>query len=77
MSLVRELEAKKAIERRQLVQVIIGYLHSLGIDTFLVEDTSTDRFGGAISEPVIQLNRQSINRIRLTSTEFMSCGKEA
>lgn len=74
MSLVRELEAKKVIERQQLVQVIIGYLHSLGIDAFLVEDTSTDRFGGAISEPVIQLNGQSINRIRLKSTEFISCG---
>jgi len=74
MSLVRELEAKKAIERRQLVQVIMGYLHNLGIDVFLVEATSTDRFGGAISEPVIQLNGQSINRIRLTSTEFISCG---
>ena len=74
MGLVRELEAKKAIERRQLVQAVMSYLHSLSVDAFPVEDTSTDRLGGAISEPVIQLNGQSINRIRLASTDFISCG---
>jgi len=53
---------------------MLSYLHSLGMDALLVEEATVDRFGMNINEPIIQLSGQSINRIRLASTDFISCG---
>ena len=74
MSLVRELKAEKAIERQQLLNTITKYIGSLGVDALLVEESSTDNFGGTINELVIRLKGKSIDRIRLNSMDYISCG---
>ena len=74
MSLVIELEAKRAIERQQLFEAMSNYLRNLGIDSILATEPSTDSFGGTINEPVIKLKGQNVDRIYLTSTDYISCG---
>ena len=74
MSLVRELEARKVIERRQLFEAITNHLRNLGVDASLVEESSMDNFGGTVREPIIELKGRSIDRIRLASTDYLSCG---
>ena len=74
MGLVRELEVKRAIERRQLVEAITNYLRSLEVDAIPGEESSKDMFGETSNEPVIHLKGQSADRIRLISTDYISCG---
>jgi len=74
MSLVEELEEKRAIERQQLFEAMSSYLRSLGIDSILATEPSMDIFGGTINEPVIKLKSQNVDGIHLTLTDYVSCG---
>ena len=60
MSLVRELESKRAIEKKQVIEAVIQYLCSIGTDVVQVEESTTDMFGANIIEPVIQLKDENI-----------------
>ena len=73
MSLVRELEAKRAIEKKQLIEAMTKYLLSVGADVVQGEESTIDMFGANIIEPVIQLKDDNIDRVRLISTDYMSC----
>jgi len=76
MSLVKELEAKRTIERQQLFEAMSNYLRNLGIDCILATEPSTDSFGGTIDEPVIKLKGQNVDGIHLVSTDYISCGMQ-
>jgi hypothetical protein len=74
MSLVRELQLKKAIERTKQVESMASYLRGLGIDAAVVTESAEGITEEVIAESVIQLKKQNINRIRLLATDFISCG---
>jgi len=76
MSLVRELEAKRTIERQRLFEAMSNYLRNSGIDCILATEPSTDSFGGTINEPVIKLKGRNVDGIHLVSTDYISCGMQ-
>ena len=73
MGLVRELEAKRATERQKLAEAIRNYLTGLGVKAVLVEEPAIGNFGGDINQSVIQLKGCSVDKIRLTSADYISC----
>jgi hypothetical protein len=73
VGLVRELEAKRATERQKLAEAIRNYLTGLGVKVVLVEEPAIGNFGGDINQPVIQLKGCSVDKIRLTSADYISC----
>ena len=75
VSLVRELEAKRAIDKKQLMEVMTKYLRSVGADVVQGEEPTTDMFGANIIEPVIQLKDDNIDRVRLVSPDYISYWK--
>jgi hypothetical protein len=74
MSFVKELEEKMALERRKLLETVLDYLHSAGVDAHLSDETSTDVYGNIINEPVIRIKGRNIDNIRVTSSDFFGCG---
>lgn len=74
MGSVRELEAKNAIERKQLMQSLFDYLSQAGIKAELQQEPSINLFGMSVLEPVIHLKEQNINRIRLVGMDSGGCG---
>jgi hypothetical protein len=78
MALVREMEAKLKKEHRQLLEVMADYLRRLKIGPASIEDSDIEviGFGGRYKEPVIRLKGQDVDRIRLLSTDYLSCGMQ-
>ena len=71
---MRELEAKNAIERKQLMQSLFDYLSQTGIKAELQQEPATNLLGMSVLEPVIQLKEQNLNRIRLVGMDSGGCG---
>jgi hypothetical protein len=71
---VRELEARNASERKNLMQVIFQYLKRSDVNTKLIQEPSRDLLGIAIMEPAIQLKDHSIDSIRLVRAGGSGCG---
>lgn len=72
MSLVRELESKRAIEKKQVIEAAIEYLRSVGTEVVQGKESTTSMLGTNIIEPVIQLVNGDINLVRLISTDYIS-----
>lgn len=71
---MRELEAKNAIERKQLMRSLFDYLSQTGIKAELQQEPATNLLGMSVLEPVIQLKEQNIGKIRLVGMDSGSCG---
>ena len=74
MSFVKELEEKMAIERRKLLETVLEYLHSVGVDAQLSEEAAADVYGNTINEPVVKITGRNIDSIRVTSSDYFGCG---
>ncbi|HSW57338.1 MAG TPA: hypothetical protein VLH15_02960, partial [Dehalococcoidales bacterium] len=74
MGSVRELEEQKAEARKQLMQALFGYLGQMGVAAELRPEQATNWLGKAVSESVIHLKEQNLNRIRLVGMESGGCG---
>jgi hypothetical protein len=70
---VKELEERMAMERRKLLETVMDYLHSQGVDAKLAEEAAADVYGNAISEPVIRITGRNIDSIRVTSADYFGC----
>ena len=71
---VRELEAKNAIARKQLMQALYDYLGQTGVKAELQQEPATNSLGMSVFEPVIQLKEQDLNRVRLVGMDSGGCG---
>lgn len=76
MSSVRELEARNASDRKNLMQTIFHYLSQSGVQGRLIQEPALDSFGVAVMEPAIQLREQNIDTIHLIRTGSSSCGSD-
>ncbi len=74
MSSVRELEARNAIDRKNLMQAIFPYLGRLDVKAKLIQEPAFDSTGIAIMEPAIQLKDQRIDSIRVIRAGGSGCG---
>lgn len=74
MSFVKELEEKMAMERRKLLETVLEYLHSVGVDAHLSEEAVNDVYGNNINEPVIRITGRNIDSVRVTSADYFGCG---
>lgn len=63
-----------ASERKRLMQALYDYLSNLGIKVSQEKEPGFSFFGVSVFEPVLQLKEQSIDRIRLLSTDSGGCG---
>jgi hypothetical protein len=74
MSFVKELEEKIALERRKLLETVLEYLKSMGVDTHLAEESVSDVYGNSVNEPVVKITGKNIDSIRVSSSDYLGCG---
>ena len=74
MSLVRELEAKRAVEREEQLKAMATYLRSLDVNATLAEEPATDLLGRSAAETVIQLRGQNVQKIWLGTEAYYGYG---
>ncbi|MFC2045187.1 hypothetical protein ACFLUH_00715 [Chloroflexota bacterium] len=55
------------------MEAVTGYLRGMGVEAVVTEEALKDVFVAVASELVIQLKGRSIDKIRLTSPDYMSC----
>jgi len=74
MDTVRELEAKYAIERKNLMKSLFDYLRKTGIPAALQQEPDLNSLGVSVMESVIGLKGMKLDKIRLFSYDSGSCG---
>ena len=67
---MRELEQKRAIEKKEIARIMAAYLQSRGKEAHLSEESNFDSCGGKTKESVIALIDDNINEIRLLNTFY-------
>jgi hypothetical protein len=65
-----------AMQRRNLLETVLDYLHSVRVDAHLIEEPEPDVFGTTINEPVIKLTGRNIDAIRVTSADYFGCSAQ-
>lgn len=73
MGSVRELEERMAEERKKLVDALLDYLKQSGVKAEMGNEPGDNYSGQSNIAPVINLQGQSIDKIRLTGTETGGC----
>ena len=68
--LVRELEQKRAIEKKEIARIMAVYLQSRDKEALLFEESIFDSCGGKTKESVIALKDDNLNEIRLLNTYY-------
>ena len=76
MSLVIELEEKQKRVCRQLLTTMVSYLKKIGIENASLADSEEEIYGagGIYREPIIKLQGQNIDTIRIHSVDSLTCG---
>jgi hypothetical protein len=71
---VRELEARNAVERKELMQALFEHMNETGVKAELQQEPAINCLGKEVFEPVIQLKEQNLNTIRLVGMDGGGCG---
>jgi hypothetical protein len=71
---VRELEARNAVERKELMQALFEHLNESGVKAEMQTEPAYNCLGKETQEPVIHLKEQNLSLIRLVGMDGSSCG---
>jgi hypothetical protein len=70
---VRELEAKNAAGRKELMQTLFEHLNETGVKAELQLEPAVNFLGEEVKEPVVVLNGQNLAKIRLAGVNGGGC----
>jgi hypothetical protein len=71
---VRELEARNAVERKELIQAFFEHLNETSVKAELQQEPAVNCLGKEVFEPVIHLKEQNLDTIRLVGIDGGGCG---
>jgi hypothetical protein len=71
---VRELEARNALERKELMRALWEHLNETGVSSEMQSEPAINCLGAEVLEPVIHLKEQNLSKIRLVGIDGGGCG---
>jgi len=70
---VRELEARIAAERKELMQTLLQNLENNGINTAMNQEPAINCLGEKVMEPVVNIQDRNLSKIRLVGSDDGGC----